>query len=100
MKDTHCDLDVAVSWSVVSAKNALKNLHRFSPNQFVFRKNPNFLNVDNNLLAASEGSTTSKIVADNLNAMHYERQQYTKSESSEKIARALRSQTRTYSDTK
>ena len=75
-------------------------MHKFSPNQFVFGKNPNLPNVDDNLLYALEGPTTSKHVADNLNAMHYARQQYIKSESSEKIVRALRSQTRAYSDTK
>ena len=75
-------------------------MHGFSPNQLVFGKNPNFPNIDDNLLPALEGSTTSKIVADNLKAMHYETQQYIKSDSSDKIARALRSQTRTFSDTK
>ena len=51
MEDAECDLDVAVSWSV-SAKNALKNVHGFPPDQLVFGKNPNFPDVHDNLLPA------------------------------------------------
>ena len=98
MEDAHCDLNIALAWGV-SAKNALKNVHGFSPNQLVFGRNPNFPNVFDNELPALERRTTSEIVANNLNAMHAARQQYIKSECSEKIARALRYQTRTYSDT-
>ena len=94
MEDAQCNLDVDVPWSV-SGTNALKNVHGFSPNQLVFGKNPNFLNVNDNLLLALGRSTTSKVVADNFSAMHYARQQCVKSESSEKITRALRCQTRT-----
>ena len=35
MEDTKCSLDVAISWAI-SAKNSLKNVNGFSPNQIVF----------------------------------------------------------------
>ena len=41
MEDIKCDLQLAVSWAV-SAKNSLKNVYSFSPNQLVFGKNSNF----------------------------------------------------------
>ena len=97
MEDAHCDLNIALAWAV-SAKNALKNVHGFSPDQLVFSRNPNFPNVFDSQLSALEGQTTSEIVANNLNAMHAAQQQSIKSECSEKIARALRHQTRTYSN--
>ena len=97
LEDTNCELEIALAWAV-SAKNSLKNVYGFSPNQLVFGKNPNHPNVCDNKLPALEGKTTSEIVADNLNAMHSARQQYLKSESSDKLRRALRHQTRTYSN--
>ena len=78
----------------------MHNVHGFSPNQLVFGKNPNFLAVEGNKPPALEGKTTSEIVACNLNAMHAARQAFIKSESAEKLRRALCHQTRTYSDVK
>ena len=83
MEDINCDLQLAVSWAV-SAKNSLKNVHGFSPNQLVFGKNPNFPNICDDLLPALENKTTSEIVAKNLNALHQARQNCVKSESSTK----------------
>ena len=34
MKEIKCDLQLAISWAV-SAKNILKNVHGFSPDQLV-----------------------------------------------------------------
>ena len=53
MKDVNCQLEVAVALSV-SAKNCLKNLCGFSPNQLVFGRNPNYLNNFDNELPALE----------------------------------------------
>ena len=39
IKDVNCQLEVAVAWSL-SAKNCLKNVYGFSPNQLVFGRNP------------------------------------------------------------
>ena len=62
-------------------------MYGFSPNQLVFRKDPNFPNVESNKLLALEGVTCSKIVAENLFVMHDARQAFIKSESDEKLRR-------------
>ena len=41
MEDAGCDLELALSWAV-AAKNPLKNITDFSPNQLVFGGNPNY----------------------------------------------------------
>ena len=97
MEDTNCNLELAVAWAV-SAKNSLKNVNGFSPNQLVFGKNPNFPNVCDDRLPALQNKSTCEIVADNLNALHAARQNFIKSESSKKIRDALRHKTRTFSD--
>ena len=97
MDDLKCDLSLAVAWAV-SAKNALHNVHGFSPNQLVFGKNPNFPAVESN--KPLEGKTASEIVACNLNTVHAACQAFIKSESAEKLRKALRHQTCKYSDVK
>ena len=42
-------LETGVAWAI-AAKNSLKNMYEFSPNQLVFGKNPNFPNVESNKL--------------------------------------------------
>ena len=86
VEDTRCSLEVALAWAV-SAKNALQNLHGFSPNQVVFGRNPNFLH---DILLALEAKTNSEIVAENLNAMHSAKKAFIASEAFEKLRRALR----------
>ena len=76
----------------------MKNVNGFSPCQLVFSRNPNFPNVCDNKLPALECSTSSDVVASNLNAMHSVRKQFIQCEASEKLLRALRHQIRTYSD--
>ena len=70
-------------------------MYGFSPNQLVSGKKPNFPNVESNKLPALEDVTCSKIVAENLSAMHDARQAFMKSESDEKLRRVLRHQVRT-----
>ena len=41
MEDAGCDLELVLSWAV-AAKNSLKNVNGFSPNQLVLGENPNF----------------------------------------------------------
>ena len=69
MEDCKSDLSIALSWAV-SAKNYLKSVNGFSPNQLVFGSNPNLPNNIDSKLPAHEGKPSSKIVAKNLNAMH------------------------------
>ena len=99
MKDVNCQLEVAVAWSV-SAKNCLKNVYGFSPNQLVFRRNPNYPSNFDNQLPALEGKTSSQIVAENLNAIHSARKEFIKNESYEKLRRAMQHNIRTSQDTK
>ena len=97
LADVKCDKEMALAWAV-SAKNALQNNNGFSPNQLVFGYNVNLPNVLVNLPPALEVTTSSEIVRKQLEAMHSARQNYIKAESSERIKRALKHQTRTYAD--
>ena len=96
-EDIHCSVEVALCWAI-NAKNSLQNIYGFSPYQLVFGKNPNLPSVLNNKLPALEGVSKSQLVADMLNALHSARREVVKLESSEKIRRALRAQTRTHSN--
>ena len=91
--DTGCNLEVAVA-SAVASKNALANVYGFSSNQSVFGKNPNFPSNLTNKLPALEPVTSSDIVRQNLTAIHSARKAFIEAESSERISRALRQQTR------
>ena len=92
-------LETGVAWAI-AAKNSLKNVWGFSPNQLVFGKKPNFPNVESNKLPALEGVACSKIVSENISALHDARQTFIKSESDEKMKQALRHQVRTRSELK
>ena len=94
MNDVKCSIHIAVAWCV-SAKNLLKNVYGFSPNQLVFGRNPNFPVSSESELPALEGKTTSKLLADHLNALHAAREAFVSCESSSKIRRALLRKTRT-----
>ena len=95
MEDLKRDLQLAAFWAA-SAKHSFGNVHDFSPNQLVFGKNANFLNVCDDLLPALENKT-GEIVAKNLYALHQGRQNYIKSEPPPKIKQVLKHQVRTYS---
>ena len=84
-----------VAWAV-SAKNALHNCYGYSPNQLVFGgKTRIFLQCSLIIHLRLEGQICSKIIANNLNAMHAARAAFIKSEAYEKRRRALRAKTRT-----
>ena len=97
VEDIHCSIEVALCWAI-HAKNSLQNIHGFSSYQLVFGKNPNVPSVFNNSLPALEGVSGSQLVADNINAQHKAREIMIKLEASERIRRAIRSQTRTHSN--
>ena len=54
MEDAGCGLELTLSWAM-SAKNSLKNVNGFSPNQLVLGENPNFPTALNSKLPALEG---------------------------------------------
>ena len=69
-------------------------MYGYSPNQLVFGFNPVLPSIFDGELPVIENRTTSKIVTDNLNAMHNARTNFLKNESCEKIRRALLYQVR------
>lgn len=83
------NFDLALAWAV-QAKNSLYNFHGFSPFILVFGKNPKIPTTIDSSLPTLENRTTSEILAENLNAMNAARQNFLKSESEEKVKRALR----------
>ena len=93
IQDTEAELPIALAW-VVAARNALQNCHGFSPNQLVFGFNPTLPNVYDGELPVIERRTSSRIVADNLNAMQGARVEFLRNESNEKVRRALLHQVR------
>ena len=84
--ETKCPLEIALAWAV-NAKNSLHNVYGYSPNQLVFGRNPNLPSVINDKPPALEGTTSSEVVAKNLNEA---RKAFIENEASEKLRRALR----------
>ena len=74
----------------MSARNALANFSGFSPNQLVSGFNPALPDVFRSQIAAIEPVTSSVVVRENLNALHYARREFIRCESDEKLGRALR----------
>jgi hypothetical protein len=93
ISEARCDIKTALAWAV-NAKNCLHNVYGFSPAQLVFGKNPNLPSVLNDKPPVLEGVTTSEQVAQNLRAKHEARKSFIEAESSEKIRRALRHNSR------
>jgi hypothetical protein len=78
----------------------LQNLHGFSPYQLSVVKNPTFPVAIDNRPPALTQSSENDIIRKNLEALHKARQAFIKSESSERISRALNHNVRTYNDVK
>ncbi|XP_077971779.1 uncharacterized protein LOC144425883 [Styela clava] len=91
--DVRTDWGVSIAWAV-SAKNSLMNNKGFSPAQLVFGQNVNLPSVLVNELPALEGKTESLEVGQHISALHAARRAFIACESSERIQRALRKQTR------
>ena len=94
LEDVNCSIEVARAWAL-SAKNSLKNVSGYSPNQLVSGKNPNLPTVIGNEPPALEGVSSSKLTADHLNYMHTARKAFIESEASDKLRGALLRKTRT-----
>ena len=76
-------------WAV-NAKNSLHSVYGYSPNKLVFGRNPNLPSCLNDRPPALEGTTSSEVVAKNLNALHSARKAFIEDEATEKLRRALR----------
>ena len=81
------NLSVLLKWANL-AKNSLFNVHGFSPNQLVFGKNPN-LKITSEGTPASLSKVSTEILSDHLRYLKSAREAYIKSESCERIRRAL-----------
>ena len=73
----------------------MMTFHRYSPIQLVLGINPNLPSISLNKLPAMEDIEVSDILRKNLNTLHAARHAYVKSESDERIRRALRHPVRT-----
>ena len=88
-EDPNVNFIVALAW-VVNAKDSMMNYDGYSPIQFVLRINPNLRSISSNKLPALEDIEVSDILRKHLNTLHAARHAYVKSESDERIRRALR----------
>ena len=90
LNDTNCNIDIAISWAI-NAKNSLANVYGFSPHQLVFGRNPEIPGVLQNTdhLPALNDETSSKILADHLNALAAARSSFIKLENTSKLKRVL-----------
>lgn len=90
-------LDTAVAWAC-TAKNTLANVYGYSPYQLVLGQNPRLPNILDDPPPAWEVKSMSKRLTEHLTALHATRREFIKSESCEKIKKALKHRIRT-SDT-
>ena len=82
--DCKCDLGIALAWAVC-AKNCLQNVYGYSPNRLVFGSNVKLPSVITDLPPALVSTTSSDIICNNLNAIHKARENFIKTEASEKL---------------
>ena len=88
--DTSCSVDVALAWAS-NAKNTLSNVFGFSAHQLVFGTNPNVPGIlTYESLPVLNEETSSKIVAEHLNAMESARTAFIKFENCQKMRRLYR----------
>ena len=100
LDDVQCSVDVAVAWAN-SAKNSLSTVHGFSPAQLVFGFNPMLPSTQNDKPPAlSSEEAYSDLVEENLRALKSARAAMIKTESSERIRRALNHRVRASNDIK
>lgn len=90
-EDTRCSTEIALCWAL-QAKNSMSNVYGFSPMQLVFGYNPKIPGLDegNINLGQIGGVTSSKIVADNINAMYEARRAFLSAQASDRMTRALK----------
>ena len=84
LEDTNCHPELAVLWSI-NAKNSLYSVHGFSLYQLAIGKNPELPSTLNDKVAALTCQPVSKLVSNNLDAIHKAREAFIQSENSKKI---------------
>ena len=73
-----------LSWANM-ARNSLQMWNGYSSHQLVFGENPNLPNIMNNNLPALQGTTSSEVFAQHLNALHAARKAFIQTEADERI---------------
>ena len=86
--DTKCSNELALCWAI-NAKNSLMNVAGFSPFQLVLGTNPRLPSCITDDIPAITKTSTSKLIQENLNALHSARAAFISCENDEKIRRAL-----------
>ena len=89
--DINCQWETALAWAL-NAKNSFINVSGFSPHQLVFGKSVNLPSTMNDNLSA--GHSDNPLILEHLQALHSAREEFMKSESSNKLRNKLRKQTR------
>ena len=97
LTDSDIEFEVALAWAF-NAKNSLCNVHGFSPFQLSIGRNPKLPCSINDALPALTNKPTTKVLQDNLNALHKARKAFIELESSDRIKRALSHNIRTSSE--
>ena len=82
-----------LSWANM-ARNSLQMWNGYSSHQLVFGEDPNLPNIMSNTLPALEGTTSSEVFAQHLNALHGARNAFIQTEADERIRRTLRNKVR------
>ena len=88
LEESQFSLDLVLSWCL-NAKNSLANVYGFSPLQLALGQNPKLPSIFIDKPPSLTPSNTSKIISDNLAALHKAREAFVGCENSEKIRRAL-----------
>jgi hypothetical protein len=82
-------LSTALAWAC-TAKNTLTNVYGYSPYQLVLGKNPRLPNILEDPPPAWEVKSMSKKLTEHLTALHATRKEFIKTESCEKLKKALK----------
>ena len=98
LADSDINFEIALAWAF-NAKNSLCNSHGFSAFQLSIGRNPKLPCSLNDSLPALTNQPTTKVLQDNLDALHKARKAFIELESSDRIKRALSHNIRTSSET-
>ena len=97
--DNNCKPELALCWAL-NAKNSLQNVAGFTPFQLAIGCNPTLPSTLHDDLPALSTRPTSKIIEENLRAIHNARRAFIESENNEKIRRSLLHNVRTSGEIK
>ena len=85
---TKINSQTLLSWANM-ARNSLQMWNGYSSHQLVFGETPNLSNIMNNNMPALQGTTSSEVFAQHLNALHAACKAFIQTEADERIRRAL-----------